>query len=101
MPKRRIFVIGLSLLLLVPLDGLGNTLAQNNTNGTLTGRNITNSNGSNITRTNPTGSSNPPGMSQGQKKETRVLSSLPERKLVIMHCQKSNKIGTKIGNKQV
>jgi hypothetical protein len=63
MSERTIIVLGLPLLLLVPLVGLGNTLAQDNTNGT--------------------------------------LSLLPERKLVIIICQKSNKIGTKIGNKQV
>ena len=40
MNERTIIVLGLSLLLLVPLAGLGNTLAQDNTNGTLTGRNM-------------------------------------------------------------
>jgi hypothetical protein len=35
MSERTIIVLGLPLLLLVPLVGLRNTLAQDNTNGTL------------------------------------------------------------------
>ena len=76
MIERTIIVLGLSLVLSGALSGLGNTLAQNNTNGTLTGRNMTNSTGSNITSTNPTGS-NPPGMSQGQSGPNPTGSNIP------------------------
>jgi hypothetical protein len=76
MIETMIIVLGLSLVLLMPLVGLGNTLAQNNTNGTLTGKNMTNSTGSNLTSTNPTGS-NPPNMSQGQSGPNPTGSNIP------------------------
>jgi hypothetical protein len=60
----------------MPLVGLGNTLAQNNINGTLTGKNMTNLTGLNITSTNPTGS-NPPDMSQGQSGPNPTGSNIP------------------------
>jgi hypothetical protein len=67
----------ISFVIVMPTT-LSDIQAQNNTNSTSFGGNMTNSTGSNATSTlnNPTGS-NPPGMSQGQGGPNPTGSNIP------------------------